>query len=334
MRITKLFRANSLKQAAAVVRAGGTVAFRTETVYGLGADATNDSAVVKIFDAKQRPAANPLIVHFYSLAHLFEFFPNSDDGIVGLLRRMGQAFTIVLPLPAGSIIAKSVTAGQGTVAVRVPQCRLARRFIRECGVPLAAPSANTSTRPSPTRWTDVYDDLDGRIDGIIMSRPTKVGLESTVVAPIADAEGKLVGLKILRPGGVNLPKLAKKSGLRVELCESAKEKAASPGTCFRHYTPSVPLVVMEDVEGIRRLAKTDDGVILCLAKNRKKYGGLATVCMGNSARHVQKKLFAAMRDCEKNYSLIIIEQMPNTDEFASIRERLEKASEKPPTPDS
>ena len=319
MSITKLLKESQLKEAAAIIKAGGTVAFRTETVYGLGADAGNPDAVKKIYLAKARPPTNPLIIHFHSIAHLRSHFPNTPDDILRLLTRVKQALTIVLPLPEGSTIAPIALAGNKTVAVRIPACKLARKFIKLCGTPLAAPSANTSTRPSPTRWTDVYDDLNQRIDAIIMSKPSTVGLESTVVFPNNGT------LSVLRQGGVNLLELSRKCNLPVELNSDETKTVRSPGTKFKHYTPSVPLVVLADPTEIRTRAEQESAVILTRTQNQKKYPGLKVIPLGKTAREVASNLFAAIRDHEKTSALIIVEAMPNTDEFSSIRERLEKA---------
>lgn len=193
----------ALAEAAQLLQAGGTVAFPTETVYGLGADATNGEAVAAIFEAKGRPSDNPLIVHVASEEQLQPLVLPYGD----LARRLMKAFwpgplTLILPLQPGAV-ASQVTAGLDTVAVRMPSHPVALQLINAADRPIAAPSANRSGRPSPTAAGHVRDDLDGRIGGIIDGGITGVGLESTVVA-IDEAAGAVT---VLRPGGVTAEEL-------------------------------------------------------------------------------------------------------------------------------
>ncbi|MDU2242484.1 MAG: L-threonylcarbamoyladenylate synthase, partial [Paenibacillus sp.] len=196
--------AAGLKEAAAVLASGGTVAFPTETVYGLGADARNTAAVEEIFAAKGRPSDNPLIVHIADVSQL--------DGLVTEVnetaRRLMEAFwpgplTLVLPVAEGAVSPR-VTAGLSTVGVRMPAHDVALRLIAAAGCPVAAPSANRSGRPSPTLASHVGEDLSGRIDGIVDGGPTGVGLESTVVE--AGRDGVVT---VLRPGGITAEQLAR-----------------------------------------------------------------------------------------------------------------------------
>lgn len=195
--VSETDRAAHLREAAELLRAGGIIAFPTETVYGLGADARSDEAVERVFRAKGRPSDNPLIVHIADRSQL--------DGLVADIpepaKRLMDAFwpgplSLVLPAVPGAV-SERVTAGLRTVAVRMPAHATALAFLREAGCPVAAPSANRSGRPSPTAARHVLEDLDGRIDGIIDGGPTGIGLESTVVE--ITEEG---AVRILRPGGV------------------------------------------------------------------------------------------------------------------------------------
>jgi len=183
--------------AAQTLRDGGTVAFPTETVYGLGADARRTEAVEQVFAAKGRPSDNPLIVHIADESQLAELVRPYGETERALMERFWPGpLTIVLPALPGAVSPR-VTAGLDTVAVRMPQHDVALRLIAEAGCPVAAPSANRSGRPSPTLAEHVREDLDGRIDGLVDGGPTGVGLESTVVM----TEGPGV-VRILRPGGV------------------------------------------------------------------------------------------------------------------------------------
>jgi len=241
------------------------VAFPTETVYGLGADATRSDAVRGIYKAKQRPADNPLIVHICSLDQLLTLLPpqpplpngsepNSHANGVHdpipaiyhpiILRFWPGPLTILLPNPPNSILAPEVTAGLPTFGARMPSSPLALALIRLAGVPLAAPSANASTKPSPTTAQHVKHDLDGRIEIIIDGGPCNVGVESTVVDGLSDPP------MVLRPGGVSLEQLRQcqgwenmiigyKDGLELEKAPRA------PGMKYKHYSPKAMVVLVE-----------------------------------------------------------------------------------------
>jgi L-threonylcarbamoyladenylate synthase len=208
----------SLKRAAQeLVETDIPVAFPTETVYGLGADATRSSAVKAIFAAKGRPADNPLIVHVHSLPQLRKLLSvnregyggeslGEEDPIPAIYKPLIERFwpgplTIILPAPASSVLAPEVTAGLSTFGARMPRSILALSLLRLCDRPLAAPSANASTRPSPTAAEHVFDDLEGRIHTIIDGGPCEVGVESTVV------DGLSAVPAILRPGGITVKQL-------------------------------------------------------------------------------------------------------------------------------
>jgi L-threonylcarbamoyladenylate synthase len=210
-RETKLWSAGdaAIAEAARALREGGIVAFPTETVYGLGADARNPEAVRRVFEAKGRPSDNPLIVHIAGREQLLDLVLPYGD----IPARLMDAFwpgplTIVLPVRPGTV-AQQVTAGLDTVAVRMPAHPVALRLIAAAGCPIAAPSANRSGRPSPTLAAHVLEDLDGRIDGIVDGGPVEVGLESTVVMVVAGR------IHVLRPGGVTREALAEAAGCEV-----------------------------------------------------------------------------------------------------------------------
>ncbi|MBW7457637.1 threonylcarbamoyl-AMP synthase, partial [Paenibacillus sepulcri] len=186
-----------IREAARTLRQGGTVAFPTETVYGLGANALDQDAVSRIFEAKGRPSDNPLIVHISDSAQLDSFTAPCGELVQLLMDRFWPGpLTIVLPLKRASV-SEHVTAGLDTVAVRMPAHPVALALITAAGCPVAAPSANSSGRPSPTEAAHVLDDLNGRIDAVIDGGSAGVGLESTVVEVEA---GGIV--RILRPGGI------------------------------------------------------------------------------------------------------------------------------------
>lgn len=208
---------HGLREAAAALAAGGIVAFPTETVYGLGADARNTEAVARIFAAKGRPSDNPLIVHLASGEALDSLTERLNDIERKLIRACWPGpLTLVLPVKAGAV-SPLVTAGLDTVAVRVPAHDVARRLIALSGCPIAAPSANRSGRPSPTEAAHVLEDLSGRIDGVVDGGETGIGLESTVVRVVGDA------IHILRPGGVTCERLRQIAGPGVQVMTEGGE---------------------------------------------------------------------------------------------------------------
>ncbi|CAI6081845.1 L-threonylcarbamoyladenylate synthase [Cohnella sp. JJ-181] len=224
-----------LNEAAAALAAGGVVAFPTETVYGLGADARSEAAAERIFAAKGRPSDNPLIVHLADASDVEALAARVSP----LERELMAAFwpgplTLVLPVREGAV-ASRVTAGLDTVAVRVPAHETARRLIAAAGCPVAAPSANRSGRPSPTLASHVRDDLDGRIDGVLDGGPTGVGVESTVVRVLGG------DVHILRPGGVTAEQLRAAVGGAARILAAGAEGEPTGGSAGAASTEGAPV---------------------------------------------------------------------------------------------
>ncbi|WP_182914677.1 L-threonylcarbamoyladenylate synthase [Paenibacillus thiaminolyticus] len=245
----------AIMEAAALLAAGGTVAFPTETVYGLGADARDTQAVERIFAAKGRPSDNPLIVHIADRAMLDELVEPFGATARRLMDRFWPGpLTIVLPARPGAVSPR-VTAGLATVGVRMPAHSTALALIRAAACPVAAPSANRSGRPSPTRAEHVAEDLDGRIGGIVDGGPTGVGVESTVV----ELHGERI--HVLRPGGVTIamlreiaadvtidPAVDPDGALAAPAAQEAGETSAaprSPGMKYAHYAPQGTLTIVQ-----------------------------------------------------------------------------------------
>jgi L-threonylcarbamoyladenylate synthase len=228
----------ALGLAAEVVRGGGLVAFATETVYGLGADATNARAVARIFEAKGRPSYNPLIVHADRVEMAQSCVACWPDRAEELRERFWPG-PLSLVLPRAPIIPDVVTAGRDTVCVRIPRPRVARDLIQRAGRPIAAPSANRSTGISPTEAWHVLNDLDGKIDLLLDSGPTGVGIESTVVDLSVDPP------RVLRHGTITLEQLSEALGTEVLGLPRApgtyaEEGHTSPGQMTIHYAPRTP----------------------------------------------------------------------------------------------
>lgn len=234
-------RTASAEDAAQFIRDGKIVAFPTETVYGLGADAFQPAAVEQIFEAKGRPADNPLIVHLAERRHLRQVV----SAVPPMAEALLDAFTpgpLTLILPKHPDVPAVVTAGLDTVGVRIPSHETAQAFLRACDTPVAAPSANRSGRPSPTTWQAVEEDLSGRIHCILKGERTEAGLESTVLDCTQEPP------TVLRPGSVSVEHIRTVIG-RVESDDAPPldgEPVRSPGTRHRHYAPSAHVRLIDD----------------------------------------------------------------------------------------
>ncbi len=246
---------NIITLAANVLKRGGLIAFPTETVYGLGANGLDESAVKSIYLAKGRPSDNPLILHIASLGQVFDLCRQVSLAAQVLMEKFWPG-PLTLVLPRMSHIPDVATGGLDTVAVRMPDHPVALALIRAAGVPVAAPSANRSGYPSPTQAKHVLDDLGGRIDGIIDAGPTGVGLESTVL----DMSGEKP--VVLRPGGVTAEQIAAALNQEVYLdpgLANPEIVPKAPGMKYTHYAPRAEVILLEGstekiVEKVRELA--------------------------------------------------------------------------------
>ena len=282
------FTDEALMPFARMLAEGKTVAFPTETVYGLGADATNPQALKAIFTAKGRPADNPLIVHVSEAAHIQELVQSVTPLAATLIRHFWPG-PLTIILKKSPKVSDLITAGLDTVALRMPAHPLARRLIALAGVPVAAPSANRSGRPSPTRGTHVMTDLMGRVDAIIDGGPCDVGLESTVV----DATG--TEPVILRPGGITREMLAAVTG-KVSLDpglfkQSSQQNTVprSPGMKYTHYAPKAQVVVAATPEDPEAAAV----MLLSLwQQHREKTPAIGILCTDEAAYWLNTRLQA------------------------------------------
>ncbi|WP_276353456.1 L-threonylcarbamoyladenylate synthase [Cohnella caldifontis] len=339
-----------LQEAAAALAAGGVVAFPTETVYGLGADARNTAAVRRIFEAKGRPADNPLIVHVASE----ESLPALTERVNEIERRLIAAFwpgplTLVLPVKPGAV-SPLVTAGLDTVGIRMPDHDTALRLIAESGCPLAAPSANRSGRPSPTTAGHVLEDLEGRIDGVVDGGSTGVGLESTVVRVLGNT------VHILRPGGVTPERLQAAAGpsVRVEGTASPAgggapapatqddDRPRSPGVKYTHYAPRGEMLLIAGdeperlVEAVRlrsaeaRRQGRRVGILSC-SEHVSRYEGAADEVFDCGPRFspevAARRLYAILRECDRlGLATILAESFPEAGIGAALMNRMRKAA--------
>ena len=303
-------------QGASIIRAGGLVAFPTETVYGLGANGLDGAAVDRIFEAKGRPNDNPLILHVAEKADAVRLWAGEPPHARELMDTFWPG-PLTLIYYRSDIVPDQVTAGLDTVAVRMPDNEAARALIAAAGVPIAAPSANLSGKPSPTTAEHVLQDMDGRIPLILDGGPCRYGVESTVLT--------LVGVPtILRPGAVTKEMLAAILG-EVALAPSilaplgANEKAASPGMKYKHYAPNaqVLVVVGEAEAAARRLSALYDEFTarnkrVAIAATKEAlpfYGDRRTALMGTrrDPATLCSRLFALLRELDASSDVILSE---------------------------
>lgn len=321
--------AESVRKAAAVIKSGGVVAFPTETVYGLGANALDPEAVDKIFAAKGRPADNPLIVHVADLDGVYSVAREVPDSVAKLIKRLGPA-PLTYVLNKTDAVPKNVTAGLSTVAVRLPAHETALKLIRETGLPLAAPSANSSGRPSPTSASHVYDDLKGRIPLILDGGPCAVGVESTVV----DFTGKTPA--ILRPGGFGREYLEELLDCRIPLFMSGGDKAVkSPGMKYKHYSPKCKIVTVPYTEDVSdSLKKAYDNhvqtnekpVIICQTRYFGESDGRIYIPLGETAEDAARSIFRLFRENEDKYGVLICQMLPDHGIGRAYNDRLSRAA--------
>ena len=327
-------RPANIAKAAALLKRGGIVAFPTETVYGLGADAFNPRAVARVFEAKKRPFFDPLIVHVASVRQAEDLWKEVPVAARLLMKHFWPG-PLTLVLPKSKKIPAIVTAGLDTVAVRMPAHPAALHLIRSLGRPIAAPSANPFGRTSPTRALSVSEDLAGRVDLILDGGPAKVGVESTV---IQIEKGRCV---LLRPGGVTMEEIKKFVPIKSRAKKISK-KLASPGLLEIHYAPRTPLVLMKkpykkfmrELMIIRKKYRREKirwprlGVLAFRGglKTSAVFRQEATSASGN-LREAATNLFQAMRKLDKmKLDLIIAESVPEGGIGLAVMDRLKKAA--------
>ncbi len=309
-----------LREAGALLRAGGLVAFPTETVYGLGADATNGTAVAGIYEAKGRPRFNPLIIHVASLEEAETFAVFSS-----LARRLAEAFwpgplTLVLQQRAPSLISDLALAGLQSIAIRIPSSPIARAIITAAGRPIAAPSANRSGRVSPTNPAHVLADLEGRIDAIVMGEAAEVGVESTIVSLLDDKP------VMLRPGGVTRTQIEAVLGLVVTDPElhTPDDAPLAPGMLASHYAPHA--IVRLNAKQI----EPSEAALLFgsfLPKGYDTARAVFNLSPSGDLKEAATNLFAALRGLDQSGALsIAVAPIPEGGLGEAILDRLNRAA--------
>ena len=309
IKLTKENRQRTLNRAASIIKSGGLVVFPTETVYGLGANVFDEEALKKIFIAKGRPSDNPIIVHIATVEQLQEL----TDNISSLEQKLIDTFwpgPLTIIFKKRKNISKVVSGGLPTIAVRMPSHPFARDLILVAGVPIAAPSANISGRPSGTIGEHIFVDLEGRVNMIINAGSSDIGLESTVVRVNKN------NISILRPGAVTHEMLEKFAP--VSFASDKKELQASPGTRYRHYAPKAKLEILESKDALEK--RLED-----LRKKNIKVGILSRRDLKDTAKNLYRDLRAL--DAQ-GVDVILCESFPEEGLGVAIMDRLKRAAEK------
>lgn len=326
-----------IEQAAGIIKTGGLVAFPTETVYGLGANALDPNAVKKIYEAKGRPSDNPLIAH---ISHISQLYPLVQE-ILPKAQSLIDAFwpgPLTLIFKKTSVIPMETSGGLDTVAVRFPENKVAQLLISRAGVPVAAPSANSSGKPSPTRASHVEYDLNGKIDAIIDGGHCEFGLESTIVDVSTDTPC------LLRPGSITygmLSKIVGKINIDKAVIEKLKEgeKPKAPGMKYTHYSPSANVTIVSGelssvTEKINQLMAEDikNGVktgVIATVQTENMYSQGEILVIGDRQRPetIGANLFKMLRKCDfKAIEHVYVEGLEETELGLAIMNRLKKAA--------
>lgn len=299
-----------LKAPAKAIKEGKLVVFPTETVYGIGANALNEDAVKNIFVAKGRAQDNPLIVHISNLKDLEKLVLEIGEVEQKLISNFWPG-PLTIIFKKKDIISNIITGGLDTVAIRMPSNDIAKKLIEYADVPIAAPSANVSGKPSGTLVEDIIEELDGKVEYIIDGGKVDIGLESTVVRVI---DGNV---HILRPGKIS-PEDIQKLGLKVELEKQILGKyeegqeIRSPGIKYRHYAPKTKCVLVYSKEEekltqkIKELAQNKNVVVICKTKNLEKYDLKNKLAMGNSLEEISSNIFTLLRKADRYEAETII----------------------------
>jgi len=332
---------DTIDRAAWILRGGGLVALPTETVYGLGANALDRAAVEKIFAAKQRPAWDPIIVHIAGSGAGKTMLDGLVSEVPAAARKLMEAFwpgPLTLLLPRSAAVPDAVTAGRPLVGVRMPAHPVALELIRRAGVPMAAPSANTFGRTSPTTAAHVLEDLDGRIDAVLDGGPTSHGVESTVLDPCQSP------MVLYRPGAITAAQIEAIAGPVEVFARSAPLTATprsalpSPGVGLRHYAPKARLVLLEGAaeadiaarlaEEVLRFSGQRIGIMLPVGVRWNQSGPIVHPWGRWSApEELAHSLFAGLRALDAHGCTVILCPVPPEDGVgAAIRDRLRKAA--------
>ena len=324
---------NELKKQAKLLSEGETVIFPTETVYGLGANALDEDAVIKIYEANGRPSDIPLIVHICEKCEVYNLAKDVSEKAELIMDEFWPG-PITIILNKKDVVPYRTSGGLDTVAIRMPSHPIAREIIKQSGVPVAAPSANISGRPSPTKARHVYEEMNGRVSGIVLGDDCNYGLESTVLDMTGDIP------MILRPGSITKEDLESVVGqVTIDPSLAKKEdnkKAKAPGMKYTHYSPDAEVYIVSGetnkvIDKINKLVYENElnslkTGIMCLDENKDKYKG-EVISLGNNLEEVGSNLFDTLREMDKrNIDIVYSEEFPNIGVGQAIMNRLLKSA--------
>ena len=303
----------SAAEASEFVKDGGIVAFPTETVYGLAASIFDEAAIRRVFEAKRRPCDNPLIAHISSVEQIQKLVTESTEISEILIKKFFPG-PLTVVLKKSESVPEIATAGLDTIGIRMPRNELANQFIAASGVPLVAPSANVSGRPSPTNWQAVFEDLNGRIDCILQGDPTEIGLESTVVDCTVDPP------RLLRTGAVSIEQL-REVVPTIEIGGDSGSSAKSPGLRHRHYSPSAKIIV---VGGGDKMPNIENSGYIGLS-DPNGTPRMKKICA--NVDDYARSVFEFFRECDRaGIKTIYCEEIETTGIGAALMDRVSRAA--------
>lgn len=321
----------NIRAAADIIRSGGLLGIPTETVYGLGADALNEEAVLHIFEAKGRPQDNPLIIHVPDADWLSRYCENVPESAYRLAAEFWPG-PLTMILPRKPVVPLRTTGGLETVGVRCPDHPVTLAIIRAADMPIAAPSGNTSGRPSPTCLSDMREDMDGKIDGVFDGGPCAVGVESTIIDLTCTPP------RLLRPGGLPLEELRRVLGeVAVDKAVVSKladgERPKAPGMKYRHYAPKAPVTVVtgdpeKSAAYIKAQLPAGAGVI-CFSEFAGLFAGFRVHDLGSCRDKAEqaRRVFDALREFDHESVTEIFAQCPDSAGLGlAVANRLKKAA--------
>ncbi|MDO4670132.1 MAG: L-threonylcarbamoyladenylate synthase [Aerococcus sp.] len=333
--MTQVYTADDIEAAAAALRAGELVAFPTETVFGLGAIANNETAVKSVYEVKGRPSDNPLIVHVAQMSDWKKWTAPLSEERARLAEQLVNQFwpgplTLILPVKPHTF-GPTVTGGLDTVGLRMPDHPLTLKLIQATGFPIVGPSANRSGKPSPTTVAHVLHDFDGKIAGVLDSAPTRIGVESTVL-DLTDPSG----IYILRPGYYTAKKLMAKIPELVIQTQKPMPSGEvlhpkAPGMKYRHYSPDLKVIAVSGRHFLDTFQQQDPKTTVAVATDsvlRQLSEAVTTYSLGDTMLSATQRLFAALRqyDDDPSEQTLVVELLPDEEGNQAYRNRLMKAA--------
>lgn len=319
MEITKIYQPSEVDQAAREIQLGELIAFPTETVYGLGADVNNEKAVLRVFQAKNRPADNPLNVTVANSEMVKKYVNQINDWGQKLIQNFWPGpLTLIFKIKSGSL-PKVVTGGLTTAAFRCPDNKVTLELIEKAGTPIVGPSANTSGKPSPTSAQHVFHDMEGKIAGIIDDGPTAVGMESTIIDLSGDTP------VIVRPGAISTTEIEKVLGMPIKIKKQASAEK------YKHYNPNANVMMVSDSDWSDAIKwasqQMNIGIMATTNIIKKVPENVITYDLGENINSASRKFFAGIRELDsKGVDTILVQQFPEIGLGEAYMNRLRKAS--------